>query len=174
MALVTLGEASRLVGVGKTTLSRAIKAGRLSASRTDTGSYEIDPAELHRVYPFKPPTNTTGETVAATGGPEHHATPNATLEVQIAGLKEVEPSATREFFIEKSASTFSDIGGHVDLKRLLDSVVEHSHMHNEIYDQVGLAPPSRRLGHRREPRACERPARYHPSPVRPGSQARRL
>ena len=84
MALVTLGEASRLVGVGKTTLSRAIKAGRVSASRTDTGSYEIDPAELHRVYPFKPPT-----TVAATGGPEHHATPNATLEVQIAGLKEV-------------------------------------------------------------------------------------
>jgi hypothetical protein len=75
--------------VGKTTLSRAIKAGRLSASRTDTGSYEIDPAELHRVYPFKPPTDTTGETVAATGGPEHHATPNATLEVQIAGLKEV-------------------------------------------------------------------------------------
>jgi transitional endoplasmic reticulum ATPase len=59
----------------------------------------------------------------------------------LAGLKEVEPSATREFFIEKSASTFSDIGGHVDLKRLLDSVVEHSHMHNEIYDQVGLAPP---------------------------------
>ena len=89
MALVTLGEASRLVGVGKTTLSRAIKVGRLSASRTDTGSYEIDPAELHRVYPFKPPTDTTGETVAATGGPEHHATPNATLEVQIAGLKEV-------------------------------------------------------------------------------------
>jgi transitional endoplasmic reticulum ATPase len=27
------------------------------------------------------------------------------------------------------------------LKRLLDAVVEHSHVHNEIYDQVGLAPP---------------------------------
>src|ERR1700683_3108762 len=59
----------------------------------------------------------------------------------LAGLKEVEPSATREFFIEKSASTFADIGGQSDLKRLLDSVVEHSHVHNEIYDQVGLAPP---------------------------------
>ena len=59
----------------------------------------------------------------------------------LAGLKEVEPSATREFFIEKSTTTFADLGGLPDLKRLLDSVVEHSHMHNEIYDQVGLAPP---------------------------------
>jgi len=59
----------------------------------------------------------------------------------LAGLKEVEPSATREFFIEKSGATFAEIGGHTDLKRLLDAVVEHSHMHNEIYDQVGLTPP---------------------------------
>jgi hypothetical protein len=64
--------------------------GRTTVSIKDrSGSYEIDPAELHRVYPFKPPTDTTGEIVAATDGPEHHATPNATLEVQIAGLKEV-------------------------------------------------------------------------------------
>ncbi len=27
------------------------------------------------------------------------------------------------------------------MKRLLDAVVEHSHMRNEIYEQVGLAPP---------------------------------
>ena len=59
----------------------------------------------------------------------------------LAGLKEVEPSATREFFIEKSSTTFADLGGLGDLKRLLDSIVEHSHMHNEIYDRVGLAPP---------------------------------
>ncbi len=57
------------------------------------------------------------------------------------GLKEVEPSATREFFLEKSASTFASLGGLADVKRLLDSVVEHSHMHGEIYEQVGLAPP---------------------------------
>ena len=59
----------------------------------------------------------------------------------VAGLKEVEPSATREFFIEKSTSTFASIGGLDEVKRLLDSVVEHSHMHDEIYEQVGLAPP---------------------------------
>ena len=59
----------------------------------------------------------------------------------LAGLKEVEPSATREFFIEKSTTTFASLGGLSDAKRLLDSVVEHSHMHGEIYEQVGLAPP---------------------------------
>jgi transitional endoplasmic reticulum ATPase len=59
----------------------------------------------------------------------------------LAGLKEVEPSATREFFIEKSTSTFASIGGLDEVKRLLDSVVEHSHMHDEVYEQVGLAPP---------------------------------
>jgi len=59
----------------------------------------------------------------------------------LAGLKEVEPSATREFFIEKSTSTFASMGGLDDVKRLLDSVVEHSHMHDAVYEQVGLAPP---------------------------------
>jgi transitional endoplasmic reticulum ATPase len=59
----------------------------------------------------------------------------------LAGLKEVEPSATREFFIEKSTSTFASLGGLDQVKRLLNSVIEHSHMHDDIYEQVGLAPP---------------------------------
>jgi transitional endoplasmic reticulum ATPase len=59
----------------------------------------------------------------------------------LAGLKEVEPSATREFFIEKSPTTFASIGGLENVKRLLDAVVEHAHMHDEVYEQVGLAPP---------------------------------
>ena len=69
----------------------------------------------------------------------------ATLQVTrddcLAGLKEVEPSATREFFIEKSPSTFASLGGLDDVKRLVDAVVEHAHMHDDIYEQVGLAPP---------------------------------
>jgi len=64
-----------------------------------------------------------------------------TREDFLAGLKEVEPSATREFFIEKSTSTFASLGGLNQVKRLLDAVIEHSHMHGELYEQVGLAPP---------------------------------
>jgi len=48
-------------------------------------------------------------------------------------MKEVEPSATREFFIEKSTSTFASLGGLNEVKRLLDAVIEHSHVHDEIY-----------------------------------------
>jgi transitional endoplasmic reticulum ATPase len=59
----------------------------------------------------------------------------------LAGLKEVEPSATREFFIEKSPSTFSSLGGLGEVKRLLEAVIEHAHLRDDIYEQVGLAPP---------------------------------
>jgi transitional endoplasmic reticulum ATPase len=59
----------------------------------------------------------------------------------LAGLKEVEPSATREFFIEKSPATFASLGGLDEVKRLLDAVVEHAHMRDDVYEQVGLAPP---------------------------------
>ena len=60
----------------------------------------------------------------------------------LAGLKEVEPSATREFYIERSTTNFASLGGLKEVKRLLDAVIEHSHMRDEIYEQVGLAPPS--------------------------------
>ncbi|MFZ1009874.1 MAG: AAA family ATPase [Candidatus Sulfotelmatobacter sp.] len=64
-----------------------------------------------------------------------------TRENFLAGLKEVEPSATREFLIEKSSTTFAFLGGLAQVKRLLDGIVEHSHMRAEIYEQVGLSPP---------------------------------
>jgi transitional endoplasmic reticulum ATPase len=64
-----------------------------------------------------------------------------TREDCLAGLKEVEPSATREFFIEKSLSTFASLGGLDEAKRQLDAVVEHAHVHDDIYEKVGLTPP---------------------------------
>ena len=47
----TLGQAAKATGLSKPTLSDAIKKGRISASKDDFGRYQIDPAELHRVYP---------------------------------------------------------------------------------------------------------------------------
>ena len=48
--MLTLGEAAREVGKTKTALANAIKGGRISATRDDKGQYQIDPAELFRVY----------------------------------------------------------------------------------------------------------------------------
>jgi len=46
----TLGTAAKATGVSKSTIYRAVKSGKLSASRNADEEYEIDPAELHRVY----------------------------------------------------------------------------------------------------------------------------
>ena len=44
----TLGEAARQCGVAKGTISKAIKTGKLSATRREDGSWKIDNAELAR------------------------------------------------------------------------------------------------------------------------------
>ena len=50
----SLAEAARASGKSKMTIQRAIKGGKISASRNEDGSYDIDPAELHRVFPVVP------------------------------------------------------------------------------------------------------------------------
>ena len=88
-----------------------------------------------RRYLSAMPVDTSGADTAELGSLQ------VTRDDFLGGLKEVEPSATREFFIEKSATTFASLGGLAEVKRLLDAVVEHSHMRDELYEQVGLAPP---------------------------------
>jgi hypothetical protein len=53
-AMYTLGTAASAVGIAKSTVLRAIKAGRLSAQRDANGQWAIDPAEFHRVFPPLP------------------------------------------------------------------------------------------------------------------------
>ena len=92
---VSLGQAAKLTGKGKTTLTRAIQAGRLSATRRADGGYEIDPAELARVYEIRIETPETAATVSAT---VHHETASrdpetvsrlAAMEAELKGLKEL-------------------------------------------------------------------------------------
>ena len=48
--MLNLSEAARISGQSKSTIWRAVNSGRLSATRTYTGDYQIDSAELHRVF----------------------------------------------------------------------------------------------------------------------------
>jgi TolA-binding protein len=57
--ILTLGQAAKAASVSKSTLSRAIKEGRMSATRKEDGAYTIDPSELFRVYPAKSATDKT-------------------------------------------------------------------------------------------------------------------
>ena len=58
----TLKQASDATGRDKSTIQRAIKNGRISANVNDKGTYQIDPAELHRV--FEPVACNTEDSVA--------------------------------------------------------------------------------------------------------------
>jgi chromosome segregation ATPase len=46
----TLGQAAKATGKSKSTILKAIKSGRVSGKKNENGDWEIDPAELHRVY----------------------------------------------------------------------------------------------------------------------------
>ena len=47
----SLQEAADAAGVNKSTILRAIQAGKVSATRNEHDQWLIEPAELHRVYP---------------------------------------------------------------------------------------------------------------------------
>jgi excisionase family DNA binding protein len=49
----TLGDAAKATGVSKPTISRAIKSGKISGAKDESGIFQLDPAEVHRVWPMK-------------------------------------------------------------------------------------------------------------------------
>jgi hypothetical protein len=63
MPPLTLNQAAREAGRSKATLLETIRGGRLSAPKDELGRYQIDPAELFRVYP---PTTQGPDTETAT------------------------------------------------------------------------------------------------------------
>lgn len=68
MPELSLSQAAKLTGKSKSTINRAIKTGKLSATRHDDGSYSIDPAELSRVFNLEPDE----------GAEKHDAEPDGT------------------------------------------------------------------------------------------------
>jgi len=88
----TMGQAAKEASVSKPTLSRAIKSGKLSASKNSKGGWDIDPAELFRVYPRN--TDNGSGNGSDNGSMKQNATPavtppeTAVLQAQIDGLRE--------------------------------------------------------------------------------------
>lgn len=66
MTMLSLREAAQLCGRGKSTIQTAIKEGKLSAGRNEKGGYQIDPSELHRVFPFSLSSDGTWDRVDRT------------------------------------------------------------------------------------------------------------
>jgi len=73
---LTLGEASKATGKVKSTILRAIKEGKISAAKNENGEWQIEPAELFRVFP--PATGETVSETVASNATQPHETPNET------------------------------------------------------------------------------------------------
>lgn len=99
MTELSIRDAAKACGVGKTTILRAIQSGRMSAPRKDDGGYAIDPAELFRVFPPKPlegqsdhtGTRPMGQDAPPLGPPGTDLVSSrlAALETELQGMKEL-------------------------------------------------------------------------------------
>jgi hypothetical protein len=113
--MLSLRQAAELTGKSKSTLTRAIKAGRLSASRNAEGMFAIDPAELARAYPFVAPSD--AEHDAHHGAPRNSETDEAAiLRLQLSLLidERERERAIAEREREQLAGTVADLRVRLD------------------------------------------------------------
>lgn len=77
---LSASKAAKQTGKSVPTITRAIKSGKISAERTDSGGYLIDPAELFRVFPAL--TRPNDETQTMLGCETHRVTQGETKLLQ--------------------------------------------------------------------------------------------
>jgi hypothetical protein len=110
--MYSLKQAAEAVGRGKPAILKAIKGGRISAQKDAFGQWQIEPVELHRVYPA-----VTGNGSGTTAG-EREETPK---EVSDVGAEAV---ALRERLLADKDALIADLRSERD--RLLKLLEEHS------------------------------------------------
>jgi hypothetical protein len=95
--MLNLREAAELAGTTKSSIWRAIRSGRLSCTKDEFGGVHIDPAEIARVYPPKPPKpERLGPEQAAQSATDELRMRNAALEAQINLFREMVDSLKAE------------------------------------------------------------------------------
>jgi hypothetical protein len=84
----SLREAAVAAGKGKPAILKAIQSGKISAQKDEFGAWQIEPAELHRVYPpvSTEPTSELGS--KELGGTAGNGNGNRLLEQEIQFLRE--------------------------------------------------------------------------------------
>jgi hypothetical protein len=115
----TAGNAAKVTGKSIPTITRAIKKGVISAEKTASGGYLIDPAELHRVFP------------AVTSN--HDITPDkldseTPLKANVTGELELEVRMLREM-LSREQDTVADLRARLDAeaeeRRRLTALLTH-------------------------------------------------
>jgi flagellar hook-length control protein FliK len=93
-------------GKNKATIQRAIKNGRISAGKNSSGAYEIDPSELHRVYPATTQRDAQQDISNDTQRPDEH---DKTMQLKLDLLE-----AERERERHQLQSTIDDLRTRLD------------------------------------------------------------
>jgi hypothetical protein len=79
----TLAEAAAACGLDKSTVRRAVRAGKISGTKDEAGTWHVEPVELHRV--FAPAVRTVDDTTAA----PLHAPSDAATDILVDELRAV-------------------------------------------------------------------------------------
>ena len=108
--MLTAKQAADQVGKSKAAIIKAIKTGRLSASKSDDGGWRIDPAELFRVYQSLP---TASPDSALAHTPEHTG-----LAAELAAIREKLAASERERDRERHQleETIADLRRRLDME----------------------------------------------------------
>jgi hypothetical protein len=84
----SLREAAEAVGKGKPAILKAIQSGKISAQKDEHAEWQIEPAELHRVYPPVSIETASEPSSAETEATVGNGTGNGLLEQEIRFLRE--------------------------------------------------------------------------------------
>ena len=119
MAGLSLSQAAKITGRSKSTIGRALKAGRLSGLQNEDGTFSIDPAELFRAFPLGGPETAgtgTNETIRnplnGTHGTGGEAEEIKVLRDELA--KAQQRAAAAEAKAEERAGTITDLRARLD------------------------------------------------------------
>jgi flagellar hook-length control protein FliK len=102
----TLSQAATATGNNKATIQRAIKSGKISAKKNSSGAYEIDPSELHRIFPA---TAQRAAQQDISNDTQHHDKHGETMQVKLNLLE-----AEREREREQLQATIDDLRTRLD------------------------------------------------------------
>ena len=87
MTKLSLNKAAKEAGVAKSTLLDALNSGRMSAEKNEKGHWQIDPAELFRVFPKSSSTEQEKPKATLVENPQK-TIQNSALEVEVKMLRE--------------------------------------------------------------------------------------
>jgi len=108
---LTLGQAAEMCGWSKGSLSKAIKSGQMSVYAKTPAGFQLDPAEVLRVFPKKTETHTNKQSET-----QRNHTGNSALQGEVEALRQQVTTADLERAREREQLT-----DRIDsLQRMLD------------------------------------------------------